>query len=147
MIFRTATRADVPAIVALLADDPLGRAREGAPMDAYLAAFDEIAANPANQLILGEDGGQVIACCQLTMLSGLSRGGARRALVEAVRVATDRRSQGIGAALMAECETRARAAGARLIQLTTDKSRCRAHAFYERLGYEATHLGMKKPLD
>ena len=144
--FRDATRADVPAIVALLADDPLGKGREGAAMADYLAAFADIAANPMHQLIVGEAGGQVIACCQLTILAGLSRGGGRRALVEAVRVAAGLRSQGIGARMMAECEARARAAGATIIQLTTDRSRTDAHRFYERLGYRASHLGMKKPL-
>lgn len=143
---RNATRADVPEIVALLADDPLGKAREGADADAYMQAFDDIAANPAHQLIVGETAGRIVACCQLTILAGLSRGGSRRALVEAVRVATDLRSQGIGALLMAECEARARAAGATMIQLTTDRSRTDAHRFYERLGYQASHLGMKKPL-
>ena len=146
VVFRDANRADVPAIVALLGDDPLGRAREGAEPQAYLAAFDDIAANPMHQMIVGEDAGRVIACCQLTILMGLSRGGSRRALVEAVRVSSDLRSQGIGALLMAECEARARAAHCTIIQLTTDRSRLDAHRFYERLGYSATHLGMKKPL-
>ena len=146
MIFRDALAEDVPAIVAMLADDSLGRGREGAPMDAYLAAFAEIAANPRETLIVGEIDGRVVACCQLTILSGLSRGGARRALVEAVRVAGDLRGQGLGAALMAEAERRAREAGAGMIQLTTDKTRLRAHAFYERLGYAPSHLGMKKAL-
>lgn len=144
--FRDAIRADVPAIVALLTDDTLGKGREGADPQAYLKAFDDIAANPMHQLIVGEDGGRVVACCQLTLLAGLSRGGGRRALVEAVRVAADLRSQGIGARMMAECEARARAAGAAMIQLTTDRSRADAHKFYERLGYQASHLGMKKPL-
>lgn len=146
MIFREARAEDVPVLVAMLADDSLGRGREGAPMAAYLAAFAEIAANPRESLIVGELDGRVVATCQLTILSGLSRGGARRALVEAVRVAGDLRGQGIGAKLMAEAERRARAAGAGIIQLTTDKSRVRAHAFYERLGYEPSHLGMKKKL-
>ncbi len=146
MIFRTATRADVPAIVALLSDDTLGQARETAPAAAYLAAFDEISANPMHQLILAEAAGRIIACCQLTLLAGLSRGGARRGLVEAVRVAADRRGEGIGAALMAEAEARARAAGAGMLQLTTDRSRLRAHAFYERLGYAPSHIGYKKPI-
>lgn len=146
MIFREARAEDVPALVAMLADDSLGRGREGAPMAVYLAAFAEIEANPRESLIVGELEGRVVATCQLTILSGLSRGGARRALVEAVRVAGDLRGQGIGARLMAEAERRARAAGAGIIQLTTDKSRVRAHAFYERLGYEPSHLGMKKKL-
>lgn len=146
MIFRDATRADVPAIVALLADDPLGAGREGAGPDAYLAAYDEIAANPVHQLIVGEVGGTVIACAQLTFVTGLSRRGARRALVEGVRVSGNHRSMGIGAKLMAECEARARAAGAGVLQLTTDKSRLRAHRFYERLGFAPSHIGMKKLL-
>ncbi|MBL9062728.1 GNAT family N-acetyltransferase [Tabrizicola sp.] len=146
VVFRDATRADVAAIVALLTDDPLGKGREGAEAQAYLDAFDDIAANPMHQLIVGEAGGRIIACAQLTVLAGLSRGGSRRALIEAVRVAADLRSQGLGAALMAECEARARAAGCTMIQLTTDRSRLDAHRFYERLGYVASHLGMKKPL-
>jgi GNAT superfamily N-acetyltransferase len=146
MRFRNATRADVPDIVALLTDDPLGKGREGAEAEAYLQAFDDIAANPMHQLIVGDSDGRIVACCQLTILAGLSRGGSRRALVEAVRVATDLRSKGLGALLMAECEARARAAGCTIIQLTTDRSREAAHRFYERLGYHASHLGMKKPL-
>ncbi|RID91763.1 GNAT family N-acetyltransferase [Gemmobacter lutimaris] len=145
--FRTATRADVAAIVALLTDDPLGRAREGSDLAPYLAGFDAVAANPMHQIIVGEIDGRIVATCQLTILHGLSRQGMTRALVEAVRTAPDLRSQGIGAALMAEAEARARVAGARIIQLTTDKSRSRAHAFYDRLGYEPSHLGYKKPLD
>jgi GNAT superfamily N-acetyltransferase len=146
VIFRNATRADVPAIVALLADDRLGQGRETAAPADYLAAFDAIAANPMHQLVVGEVGGQVMACAQLTLLHGLSRGGARRVLVEAVRVAAGSRGQGYGAALMADCEARARAWGAAMLQLTTDRSRLQAHRFYERLGFQASHLGMKKPL-
>lgn len=144
--FRLARRDDVAALVALLSDDALGAARESTDMAPYLAAFDAIAASPAQHLIVGEAEGRIVATCQVTLLPGLSRQGATRALVEAVRVAGDLRSSGIGAALMAEAEARARAAGAVLIQLTTDKSRLRAHAFYERLGYEQSHLGYKKAL-
>lgn len=144
--FRLAQRSDVPALVAMLTDDPLGAARETTDMTPYLAAYDAIAASPAQQLIVGEVAGRIVATCQLTLLPGLSRQGATRALVEAVRVASDLRSSGIGAALMAEAEARARAAGAVMIQLTTDKTRLRAHAFYERLGYEQSHLGYKKAL-
>lgn len=146
MIFRDATRADVPAIVALLIDDPLGVRRENADITVYLRAFDEIAANPAHQLIVADDAGRIVATCQLTILSGLSRNGGRRALIEAVRTAADRRSTGIGARLMAECETRARAGGASILQLTTDTSRTRAHRFYQGLGYTASHVGYKKAL-
>jgi GNAT superfamily N-acetyltransferase len=146
VIFRDARRADVAAIVALLADDDLGRSRESDDLAPYLVAFDQITANPAHQLIVGEQSGRIVATCQLTLLAGLSRQGARRALVEAVRVVADLRGQRIGEALMAECEARAKAAGAAMLQLTTDKSRHRAHAFYDRLGFVASHIGYKKPL-
>ncbi len=147
-MFRDAHCRDVPAIVSLLSDDPLGQAREGAELKAYLDAFDRITANPMHQLIVAEDdAGRVVATCQLTVLDGLSRGGATRAVIEAVRVADDQRSNGIGAALMAECEHRARAAGAAILQLTTDKTRQRAHAFYDRLGFVPSHIGYKKRLD
>ena len=146
VIFRDANIEDVPAIVGLLADDPLGQGREGADMAPYLAAFATILANPAHQILVGDLAGRIVASCQLTILHGLSRQGMTRALVEAVRVAPDLRSAGLGAALMAEAEARARAAGAVLIQLTTDKTRHRAHAFYDRLGYEPSHLGYKKAL-
>ena len=144
--FRDAQRADVAALVAMLADDPLGQARESGDLAPYLAAFDEISANPMHQLIVGEIDGRIVATCQLTILAGLSRQGAKRALVEAVRVVTDLRGQKIGEALMAECEARARAAGASVIQLTTDKTRLRAHGFYDRLGYTPSHIGYKKGL-
>ena len=144
--FRDAQRADVAALVAMLADDPLGQARESGDLAPYLAAFDEISANPMHQLIVGEMAGRIVATCQLTILAGLSRQGAKRALVEAVRVVADLRGQKIGEALMAECEARARAAGASVIQLTTDKTRLRAHGFYDRLGYVPSHIGYKKGL-
>lgn len=145
--FRTAERADVPAILALLKDDVLGAAREADELALYLAAFDEIAADPKAQIIVGTDAaGEIIACAQLNVLAGLSFTAAKRALVEGVRVSSALRSAGIGAALMAECEARARAAGCTLIQLTSNNTRSRAHAFYARLGYAASHTGFKKPL-
>jgi ribosomal protein S18 acetylase RimI-like enzyme len=146
LTFREAVRGDVPAIVALLREDPLGARREGAADEAYLAAFDAMLAEPHNRIIVGEAGGRVVACCQLTLISGLSREGTRRAQVEAVRVSVAMRGAGVGEALMRDAEARARAAGCRLIQLTSDRTRERAHGFYERLGYAASHLGFKRAL-
>lgn len=146
MLLRDATEDDLPQIVALLSDDPLGAGREGAAMAAYRAAFAAIAANPMHQLVVAELAGRIVATCQLPLLHGLSRGGTLRARVEAVRVAADLRSKGIGAALMAEAESRARAAGAAIMQLTSDRSRDRAHGFYAGLGYRPSHVGFKKAL-
>jgi GNAT superfamily N-acetyltransferase len=149
LAFRPATAADLPALLRLLVDDSVAQARGGYTADvtpAVRAAFDEIERDPNNELWLGERRGEVIAMLQLTLIPGLSRGGMRRALVEAVRVRADLRGQRIGEALMRHVEERAAAAGCGLIQLTTDRQRLAAHRFYERLGYAASHVGMKKKL-
>lgn len=145
--FREARREDVATIVAMLRDDALGAAREGDDLAPYLAMFDRMAVSPAQILVVGEDDGGIVACYQLSYLDGLSLKAARRAQIEGVRVAADRRSAGIGAQLMADAEARARAAGCRLMQLTSDGSRKRAHEFYTRLGYEPSHIGFKRTLD
>ena len=144
--FRDAAEADVPAVVALLRDDALGALRETGDLPTYLAAFRAIRADPASRLVVGEDAGRVVATYQITVLHGLSLSAARRAQVEAVRVAADLRSQGIGARLMADAEARAKAAGCTLVQLTSNAGRVRAHAFYARLGYAPSHTGFKKAL-
>ena len=146
MIWREATRVDVPAVVALLADDVLGHGRESADLAPYLAAFDAMQDEGGNRLIVAEQDGRVVACYQLTLISGLSLTATRRAQVEGVRVAADLRGRGLGAALMADAEARARAAGCQLIQLTTNATRTDAHRFYARLGFTPSHIGFKKTL-
>ncbi len=147
VLWRAARAEDVPAIVAMLADDMLGQARESADMPSYLAAFEAMQAEGGNLLVVGEEDGAIVATYQLTMISGLSLRAARRAQLESVRVAAVRRGQGIGAALMADAEARARASGCTLLQFTSNAERKRAHSFYERLGYAATHVGFKKGLN
>ncbi len=147
--FRQATADDLPALLRLLADDAVAQARGNYSAEvtpAVRAAFDEIAGDPNNELWLGEHDGEVIAMAQLTLIPGLSRGGMKRALVEAVRVRADLRGRRIGEALMACLTDRARAAGCGLMQLTSDRQRIDAHRFYERLGYVASHVGMKRKL-
>ncbi|RNF34230.1 GNAT family N-acetyltransferase [Paracoccus methylarcula] len=144
--FRLARREDVPTVIALLADDVLGRDRETAISDDYLAAFDAMQAEGNNHLIVGEAEGQVVACYQITFISGLSLSAARRAQIEGVRVATSHRGQKIGEALIEDAESRARAAGCGLMQFTTNKSRDKAHRFYDRMGFTPSHIGYKKPL-
>lgn len=145
--FREATREDVPAVVTMLRDDALGAGRETASDAEYAAAFDRMQTEAGNHLIVGERDGRIVATYQITFISGLSLRAARRAQVESVRVAGDLRGQRIGAALFADAETRARAAGCSLIQLTTNATRDRARAFYERLGFTASHVGYKRDLD
>ena len=147
---RPARRDDVPAIVALLADDVLGATREQ-PSDplpsAYWDAFDAIERRPGNELLVADQDGEVVGCLQLTTIPGLSRLGMTRAQIEGVRVSSRCRGQRIGEALVSAAMDRARELGCRVVQLTTDKSRVDAHRFYERLGFEATHIGMKRGLD
>jgi len=146
--FRPGTRADVPAVVALMADDMLGSTRETADMEQYLAAFDAMQREGANTLIVGEDdSGAVVATYQLTFISGLSLSATRRAQVEGVRVAGHLRGQGVGARMFADVERRAREADCGLIQLTMNKSRTDSHRFYESLGFTASHIGFKRYLD
>jgi ribosomal protein S18 acetylase RimI-like enzyme len=146
VVFRLAERWDVPAIVRLLADDALGAKRERAedPLPAsYYRAFDAMAAQAGNEMIVGEVDGRVVACLQLSITHGLSRQGRARATIEAVRVDRDLRGRKLGEHLVTFAMERARAAGVGTVQLTTDKSRKDAHRFYERLGFKASHEGMK----
>ena len=147
MLIREAVRADLPAVVALLADDVLGKGRDFPEVDeAYERAFADIDADPRNVLVVADDGGQIAASMQVTYIPGLGRHGAERSLVEAVRVRSNRRGQGIGQQLMTWAITEARARGCALVQLTSDKSRTDAHRFYTRLGFFASHEGMKLAL-
>lgn len=147
LLFRTAVRGDLPAVLALLADDDLGRSRDVPTVDdAYARAFEAITTDPRNELVVAERGGEVVACLQVTYIPGLSRHGAERALVEAVRVRADQRGAGVGRALLTWVIDRARERGCALVQLTTDKSRTAAHRFYLGLGFVASHEGMKLPL-
>ncbi|MFI9642347.1 GNAT family N-acetyltransferase [Micromonospora sp. NPDC051925] len=147
VILREAVRADLPAVLALLADDVLGKARDIAEVDeAYERAFADITADPRNQQVVAERAGEVVGCFQLTYLPGLGRHGAERALVEGVRIRSDLRGQGLGRTMMTWAIDQARRRGCALVQLTTDKSRTEAHRFYQRLGFVASHEGMKLTL-
>jgi ribosomal protein S18 acetylase RimI-like enzyme len=147
VVFRDAERADVPAIVALLADDALGAGREaGEPDDAYWAAFAMLAGDPRNRVIVAEEGGRVVGTLQLTLIPGLSRHGMLRAQVEGVRVASGGRGRGLGRQMIEWAIAQARQAGCGLVQLTSDKQRPGAIRFYESLGFTATHEGLKLPL-
>ncbi|CCE06427.1 conserved hypothetical protein [Bradyrhizobium sp. STM 3843] len=142
---RNARRDDVAAIVAMLADDHLGRARERIedPLPAvYFAAFEAIVRDPNLTLVVAEQAGRVVGCLQLCILPGLSSQGASRALVEDVRVASDRRSRGIGEQLLQWAIGQARERRCKLIELLTHHSRVDAQRFYERLGFERSHVGM-----
>lgn len=134
-------------IARLLADDALGADRER-PGEArpYLAAFDRIDADPRNLLAVAEIRGRVVGCLQLTFIPGLSNRGADFALVQAVRVEADLRGQGVGQAFMAWAMAEARARGCASIELLTHQTRADARRFYERLGFAASHLGMKRAL-
>ena len=146
---RRARRHDLPAIVHLLADDPLGASREAdvSPLpDSYHAAFDAIDADANQELVVVEDDGRVVGVLQLTFIPSVTYQGSWRALVEGVRVAADRRSSGIGRRMIRWCIERARQRGCRMVQLTSNKSRVDAIRFYESLGFVASHEGFKLQL-
>lgn len=146
---RVARRDDVPAIVRLLADDALGARREkpSEPLaQEYWDAFDAMTKQTGNELLVAEHDGGVVGCLQLTIIPGLSRFGMTRGHIEGVRVSSHHRGRRIGEMLMLAAIERARARGCRLVQLTSDRTRVDAQRFYQRLGFESTHIGMKLTL-
>ncbi|UTT71631.1 GNAT family N-acetyltransferase [Arthrobacter sp. DNA4] len=150
---RHATRADLPAMVRLLADDALGAGRETAQdMEPYERAFDAIAADRNHLLVvgelvpLGEAAGAAVATFQLSFLPGISRQGAWRSQLEGVRVDASLRGQGLGKLMVGWAVGESRRRGCTLMQLTTHRSRTAAHRFYEQLGFEPSHVGMKLAL-
>lgn len=149
LIIRIATRDDVPAIVGMLADDELGSTREEPATtipQSYYDAFDAIQRDANNLILVASDGEEVVGTLQLTFTPSLSYRGGWRATVESVRTARARRGRGIGTALMKRALELARERQCVLMQLTTHKSRTDAHRFYEQLGFQASHVGMKLPV-
>lgn len=144
--FRQATREDLPEIVRMLADDFLGATRERfeEPLpESYTKAFEEIAADKNNELIVAETDGEIVGTMQITFTPSISFQGGKRAGVESVRVDARYRGRGLGKALMLWAIERAKKEGCHVLQLTTNSDRTDAHRFYENLGFKGTHLGMK----
>jgi ribosomal protein S18 acetylase RimI-like enzyme len=141
---RRAVRADVPAIVDLIAADQIGATRDGGDLEPYERAFATIDADPAQVLVVVTDRGrEVVGTLQLTLIPGLARRGGLRGQIEAVRVREDLRGRGLGEALLAWAIDEARRRGCALVQLTSDKRREDALRFYDRLGFTASHEGLK----
>ncbi|MFH9658155.1 GNAT family N-acetyltransferase [Streptomyces sp. NPDC017248] len=141
---RAATADDLPAIVAMLADDPLGAQRESpGDLSPYRTALERLDADSNQHLVVAVHEGRVIGTLQLTVVPGLSHQGASRALIEAVRIHADERGSGLGSRMIGWAVDTARGLGCRMVQLTSDKTRTDAHRFYERLGFTASHEGFK----
>ncbi|MFF2659684.1 GNAT family N-acetyltransferase [Kitasatospora sp. NPDC058032] len=147
LIIRRATEDDLPAIVAMLADDPLGATRESPDdLTPYRTALARIDADPHQHLVVAERAGRTIGTLQLTVVPGLARKGSTRAVIEAVRIHADERGTGLGTDLIRWAIDRSRALDADLVQLTSDATRTDAHRFYERLGFVPSHIGFKLAL-
>ena len=144
---RPATAADVPAIVAMLADDPLGARRESPDdLTPYLKAHARIVADPNQHLVVAVREGRLVGTLQLTVIPGLSRKGSTRSIIESVRIHGDERGSGLGTLLIEWAVDESRRQDCQLVQLTSDATRTDAHRFYERLGFEASHVGFKLQL-
>jgi GNAT superfamily N-acetyltransferase len=151
MKFRKATRSDTPSIVQLIANDKLGQIREkyADPLpQKYYDAFDNISIDPNQELIVVEnDQHEIIGTLHLTFIQYLTYQGGIRAQIEAVRIREDLRGDGIGQRMFEWAIQRAKERNAHLLQLTTDKQRPEAFRFYEKLGFKASHEGMKMHLE
>ncbi|MFB7654185.1 MULTISPECIES: GNAT family N-acetyltransferase [unclassified Streptomyces] len=144
---RRTTAADIPAIVAMLADDPLGAQRESPDdLDPYLAALERLDADPNQHVVVAVRDSRVVGTLQLTIVPGLSRRGATRSIIEGVRIHADERGSGLGTQLIEWAIDESRRQGCQLVQLTSDKTRTDAHRFYERLGFSSSHTGFKLQL-
>ena len=144
---RPVTTDDIPAIVAMLADDPLGAQRESPDdLSPYLAALERLSGDPNQILRVAERDGRVVGTLQLTIVPGLSRKGATRSIIEGVRVASTERGSGLGTILLEWAIEQSRQLGVDLVQLTSDATRNDAHRFYERLGFVGSHVGFKRGL-
>jgi len=145
--FKIATEKNVPEIVAMIADDELGKTREDYKIplpDYYLKAFENINSDKNQELIVVEDENfEIIGTLQLSFIQYLTYQGGIRAQLEAVRIRKDKRGMGIGKAMFEWAFNRAKERNAHLLQLATDKKRSKAIKFYENLGFKATHEGMK----
>lgn len=150
LVLRPASRADLPAVLALLADeDRVVDPSTITVTEHYERAFASISSDTRNEMLVlveAADNGTVVGCLQSTYIPGLGRGGAERVIIEAVRVRADRRGAGIGQVFMRQAMDRARARGCTWVQLTSNKTRESAHRFYGRLGFEASHEGFKRAL-
>ena len=147
--FRRATQDDLPHLIQLLADDPLGAGREDPshPINPkYLDAFAAIDADTNQLLLVAVDDQRVMGTFQLSFIPGITRTGTWRGQIEGVRVHQDYRGQGIGEQMFEWGVEECRRRGCALVQLTTDKSRPDAHRFYDKLGFEASHIGYKRKL-
>ncbi|MFJ2033931.1 GNAT family N-acetyltransferase [Streptosporangium sp. NPDC087985] len=144
--FRVARAEDVPLIVGMIADDTISATRTGDFGDEHRAAFEAIDADPNNELIVAELDGELVGTMQLTYIPGISRRGALRMQIEAVRIVVSLRGRGLGRQMMEWAVERGRARGCALVQLTTDKARTDAHRFYGSLGFVASHEGYKLTL-
>ncbi|MGA4849985.1 GNAT family N-acetyltransferase [Streptomyces sp. G5(2025)] len=144
---RPAVADDLPAIVAMLADDPLGTTRESPDdLTPYVTAFRRLADDPNQRLVVAAREGRVVGTLQLTIVPGLSRKGATRSIIEGVRVHADERGSGLGSRFIEWAIEESRRQGCQLVQLTSDATRADAHRFYERLGFTASHVGFKLQL-
>jgi GNAT superfamily N-acetyltransferase len=146
MIFRDAQIHDLPDIVRLLADDPLGSQRETPGDPAYAAALQAIDADPSGRFLVAELDGAVVGCLQLNIIPSLARRGMTLAIIESVRIDSRLRGRGFGEALVREAMRLAKLRGAGLMELATNVSRKDAHRFYERLGFQSDRIGMKLDL-
>lgn len=138
---------DLAAVVAMLADDPLGAQRESPDdLTPYRQAFQRLADDPNQHVVVAVREDRVVGTLQLTIVPGLSRRGATRSIIEGVRIHGDERGSGLGTQLIQWAVDESRRQDCQLVQLTSDVTREDAHRFYERLGFTASHVGFKLAL-
>ncbi|GAA3012036.1 GNAT family N-acetyltransferase [Streptomyces fulvorobeus] len=147
LAIRPAVLSDIPAIVAMLADDPLGAERESPDdLTPYHTAFQRVTDDPNQHLVVAVRAERVLGTLQLTIVPGLSRRGSTRSIIEGVRIHAEERGSGLGTQMIQWAVDESRRQKCTLVQLTSDVTRTDARRFYERLGFTASHVGFKLTL-
>jgi ribosomal protein S18 acetylase RimI-like enzyme len=146
LVFRKATKLDLPLLVEMLRDDDLGKHRESTSFSTYEGAFLEIETDPGNQVLVAELGGKLVAMLQLTFIRHLTFQGGLRAQIEGVRVHANHRGKGVGKKLIEYAINLAKTKKCHLVQLTSNKTREEALKFYQKIGFSGTHIGFKMEL-
>ncbi len=147
LVIRDAVEAELPRIVEIIHRGAVDGKSDELPelplAEGYVAAFRAITSSPNGRVLAAEVDGAVVGTVQFTVIANLSHVGKPVGQLESLHVDATMRSQGIGEALVRYCIERAREAGCFRVQLTSNKSRSDAHRFYFRIGFKASHEGMK----
>jgi ribosomal protein S18 acetylase RimI-like enzyme len=133
--FREATRADLPAILRLLAQPEMDNG-DTLPLADAERIFERMARYPDYHLHVAIRDGRIVGTFALLIMDNLGHLGAPSGVIEDVAVDPACQGEGIGRAMMEHALRVCGDKGCYKVALSSNLNRQRAHAFYESLGFE-----------